>query len=264
MCRLFAQRSLLPARAVEPLCRTENALRFQSHKHPHGWGIAWYGPQGIRLRKGVLPAHEDDAFLAAARLARSPVILAHVRDASVGEVAPENTHPFVNGRWTFCHNGTVARYRRSAAVRRAIEAEIDVDLRPQLRGETDSERCFYLFLSRLLARRRPAGGYGLADLRAALLATSALVRRIADRGAEAESSLNFVVTDGRLLAACRWRRPLWVHQPDGAGGLFRVASERVGAGPWAEIPEGGFVGVDARLRVSAGALDAKPGRTAAA
>ncbi|HZZ82969.1 MAG TPA: class II glutamine amidotransferase [Anaeromyxobacteraceae bacterium] len=262
MCRLFAQRSLLPARAVEPLCRTENALRFQSHKHPHGWGIAWYVAQGIRLRKGVLPAHQDDAFLAAARLARSPVILAHVRDASVGKVAPENTHPFVNGRWTFCHNGTVARYRRSAAVRRAIEAEIDLDLRPQLRGDTDSERCFYLFLSRLLARRPPRSGFGLEDLRAALHETSAVVRRIADAGAEAESSLNLVVTDGKLLAACRWRRPLWFHRPDGPGGLFRVASERVGAGTWEEVPEGGFVGVDGRLRVAVGELSAAA-RTAA-
>ncbi len=253
MCRLFAQRALLPSRAIEPLCRARNALRFQSHQHPHGWGIAWYTSSGIRVRKGVLPAHEDAAFLGAARLARSAVILAHVRDASVGEVSPANTHPFVNGHWTFCHNGTVARYKRSAAVREAVEAEIDAGLRPQLRGETDSERCLYLFLTRLLARRRDAAGWLLDDLRAALQETSAIVRRIADRPGK-ESSLNFLVSDGRLLAACRRGRPLWFHRPDGPGGLFRVASERVGSGDWEEVPEDGFVGVDDRLRVSAGEL----------
>ena len=40
-----------------------NALRFQSHRHPHGWGIAWYQGERVRVVRGTLPAHADEAFV---------------------------------------------------------------------------------------------------------------------------------------------------------------------------------------------------------
>src|SRR3990172_8497613 len=122
MCRLFAQHASIDHDLREP-------LRPQSHKPPHGWGIAWYDTAGVQVRRGVMPAHADEAFVEAAREARSEIVLAHVRDASVGCVAEENTHPFVHGAWLFAHNGTVARFRRVERVRAALEAEIDPALR---------------------------------------------------------------------------------------------------------------------------------------
>ncbi|HYG67357.1 MAG TPA: class II glutamine amidotransferase, partial [Anaeromyxobacteraceae bacterium] len=118
MCRLFGQHAPPDVDRTPALLSSENALRFQSHKHPHGWGIGWYGDDGrVKLRRGILPAHADAAFLRAARAARSQVVVAHVRDASVGPVTTVNTHPFRCGRWLFAHNGTVARYRKSRTVR---------------------------------------------------------------------------------------------------------------------------------------------------
>jgi glutamine amidotransferase len=248
MCRLYAQRSDVAASAEEPLCSSANALRFQSHKHPHGWGVAWYEGATPVLRRGVLPAHEDDAFREAARRAHSQVVIAHVRDASVGGVCADNTHPFLHGRWVFAHNGTVAGFKSSDRVRARVESEIDPDLRALLRGETDSERCFLVFLSRVRAALRPGGDADLPTVRAALAATTLAVQGAAD-DASHRSSLNFVVSDGRLVAACRRGRDLAFHLRTGPSRLFLVASEIVGDGTWDVVPEDGFVGVDESFHV---------------
>jgi glutamine amidotransferase len=255
MCRLYGQRAPDAASAAEPLCSSHNALRFQAHAHPHGWGVGWWSEGRPQVVRGLLPAHRDQAFCEASHAARSRVILAHVRDASVGPVREENTHPFVCGGWLFAHNGTVARYRRSARVRAAIEAEIDPALRRQLRGDTDSERVFFVFLSRL-RRRAPGSGSPatLGQVRRALAETTAAVARIADRGAARPSTLNLLVSDGRLLAAVRRGKTLhWILEPGGKG-RFVVASEPIGKGRWNEVPEGGFVGVDQGMRPVTGGL----------
>jgi predicted glutamine amidotransferase len=254
MCRLFGQHAHLDVDSCEPLCGAANALRFQSHRHPHGWGIGWYVSGSPRVRRGILPAHADEAFVSAGREIRSEVVIAHVREASVGPVLHENTHPFVFDRWMFAHNGTVARFRDDLGMRAAIEAEIDPDLRRELRGDTDSERCFYLFLTRLRARGGLAAP-GLDDVRRALADTSGTVLRISDVGAPAKpTSLNFVVSDGRLLAACRRGRTLHVACDAGPRHALVVASERIGGADWAEVPEDGFVGTEDGRRAVRGPL----------
>jgi glutamine amidotransferase len=248
MCRLFGQHAHPDFDPCAPLCDRENALRFQSHKHPHGWGIAWYdaasGAPAPRVRRGLLPAHQDDAFVATAREARSSIVVAHVRDASVGPVSAENTHPFTLGRWVFAHNGTVARFRRSAKVRARIEAELEPDLRALVRGDTDSERCFLLFLSRLRARA-PLDAAPLARVREALAEATRAIVGIADSPRVKPSSLNFLVTDGRLLAATRLGRTLHVAADAGPRHAFVIASEPIGPPEgWEEVPDGGFVGTE--------------------
>jgi glutamine amidotransferase len=253
MCRLFGQHAHPGHDLSAPLCSAENALRFQSHKHPHGWGIGWYVDGHPVLRRGVLPAHSDESFVHAAAAARSTVVLAHVRDASIGAVTAENTHPFQHGRWLFAHNGTVARYKKVLTVREAILAEIDADLRGEVRGETDSERVFFLFLSRLRARG-PLEGATLDQVRRALAETTEAVTRLADPHAESPTTLNLLVSDGRLLAASRHGKPLVLAADAGARHAFVVASERIGAAPWEEVPEGGVVGTEDGVRAVRGRL----------
>lgn len=254
MCRLFGQYAHAGFDATEPLCSAENALRFQSHRHPHGWGIGWYDHGSPRVRRGILPAHSDDAFAAAGKEICAPLVVAHVREASVGPVLHENTHPFAYDRWLFAHNGTVARFRDVPEVRSAIEAEIDRDLRLRMKGDTDSERCFYLFLTRL--RTRPGlASPGLEDVRRALADTVATVLRIADAvPVPKPSSLTFLVSDGRLLAACRHGRTLQVSGDAGPRHAFVVASERIGRSPWSEVPEGSFIGTEDAVGRASGAL----------
>jgi glutamine amidotransferase len=244
MCRLFGQHAHPGLDVAAALCSAPNALRFQSHRHPHGWGVGWYEHGSPRVRRGVLPAHEDEAFAAAAGQARSRVVLAHVREKSVGEIALENTHPFQHGSWLFAHNGTVARWKTVASVRAAIEDEIDADLRGLLAGATDSERLFLVFLTRLRGRAR-LDRAGLEDVRRALRETVATVAGHADRPPEKPSSLNLLVSDGRVLAACRRGRTLHLALDAGPQRALVVASEPIGAAArWEEIPEGGFAGTE--------------------
>jgi glutamine amidotransferase len=263
MCRLFAQHASRDHDLHDPLCVARNALRTQSHKHPHGWGIGWYDAAGVQVRRGIMPAHADDAFVEAARLARSEIVVAHVRDASVGRVVEANTHPFVHGRWLFAHNGTVARFKKSARVRAAIEAEIAPPLRPLIRGDTDSERCFFLFLTCLGARVPAAAAPRLEDVRTALGEVVATVVRLADPGADKPSSLNLLVSNGEVLACCRHGRPLHAAPHIATSGVFAIASEPIGAGPWSEVPEDGFVGIDAAHRILSGPLRPDPTTAAA-
>ncbi len=254
MCRLFAHHAASPRSPHEELCASGDALRVQSKRHPHGWGIGWYDAAGLHVRRSVLAAHADSGFEPAVRAATSPVVVAHVRDASVGAVAPENTHPFSHGRWLLAHNGTVARFARHPELRARLEAELLPALRPLLAGATDSERCLFLFLTRLQAHASAGGQAEMEAVRRALHGTVATVVGLADLPAEKPSSLNLVVTNGELLAACRHGRSLHLAL---VGGVFELASEPIGGAPWREVPEDGFVGIDLSRDVWTGPLDGR-------
>ena len=84
--------------------------------HADGWGIAFFEGKGLRLFIDHESAAQSPmaAFLQSYPL-KSRNIIAHVRKATVGEVALENAHPFVRelwGRhWVFAHNGDLKDYQ---------------------------------------------------------------------------------------------------------------------------------------------------------
>ena len=236
-----------------------NALRIQSQDHPDGWGIGYYPESGETpaptVIRSISPAFADEEFAAAAGRVAARTVIAHVRRASCGPIALANTHPFHHERWLFAHNGTVNAFERCRA---EIEAEIDADLRSTLVGETDSERCFLLVLSRLRARSSLLHPQGLEGMAEALLDTVNVVRSMADRPGEPASSLTFILTPMAslclpiaagvpctILSAIRSRpRPRVPRRMDGGqrGHLCRKRN-------WAEVPEGGLVGVSASMEL---------------
>src|SRR5437764_1222745 len=182
MCRLFGSRTRAPSAVSHELFHGANALRVQSREHPDGWGLGWYENGAPRVVRSLTPAHGDSDFEKLSQFVSAQTVLAHVRKASVGRVAQENTHPFQRGRWLFAHNGTLPLWE---ACRPRIESLIDPSLRESLHGETDSERCFLVFLSRL-RKRCPIDAADATSAAAALGETVALVRecvRPADRPA---------------------------------------------------------------------------------
>lgn len=62
--------------------------------------------------KSTFPAFADKEFAEIASSAFSKAAIAHIRAATVGKVAFENTHPFKYGPWVFAHNGTLASFER--------------------------------------------------------------------------------------------------------------------------------------------------------
>jgi predicted glutamine amidotransferase len=257
MCRLFGFRSSLPARVHRSLVTEKNSLLAQSREHKDGWGIAYYPDDGQpHVSRGLGPAHCDPEFDRISGLLSSHAVLAHVRLASVGGVHLANAHPFIFGRWAFAHNGTLSEF---AHHQRALEALVDSDLLAHCRGETDSERCFYLFLTHLRRiQKDPAARAD--DVAMALAQTVRQVSELTDASSEKPSSMNFLVTDGDIMVATRRHRSLYFseckrrqptsHVPLDGTRLVQlvIASEELsGEDHWHEVPEGGLVGVDEAL-----------------
>lgn len=277
MCRIFAFRSRVGLTVQRSLLRAENALRQQSHEHPHGWGVAWYVPGEVEPRRvrSVEAAWEDSAFTETADLVAAPTVLAHIRKATVGGRTESNTHPFRFGRWVFCHNGTLQGFRE---IEHRLVRHLAPKYRRAIEGATDSEVLFLLVLQRLeLAGLDVDGSPG--PLPEGTVATlSALLHELAemcDRAAvpPASTAMNFVLTDGRTMVANRWAGPLFFStekercadaetcpiadkvcfgpRKDGQRRTHvLIASERTGTEDrWEELPDRALLLVDSDLRL---------------
>ena len=111
---------------------------------PHGWGMAYYQVGRPLLKKQPKPYEGPLEFSQAAARLRSNLIIGHIRDATIGGQRTENTHPFRYRNWTFCHCGTVDRFHM---VKEDLLKSVPDFIRRNIRGKTDSENIFHLFLS---------------------------------------------------------------------------------------------------------------------
>jgi predicted glutamine amidotransferase len=207
------------------------ALRAQSHEHKDGWGVAHFdGTQPPQVAVGVDPAYVSTRFLELGAV-QSRSLLAHIRLASVGAVCPTNSHPFVAEGWAFSHNGTIHHF---AERRAAFEALLPEGRRSAIRGQTDSERCFQLFLHHLK-------GSSLSDVARALTQVMRAVAAIFDAGEAKQSATNFLVSNGTVMAASRKGRTLFTAEANGAR---MIASEPLWHDhEWTAVPEDHVVGV---------------------
>jgi glutamine amidotransferase len=78
--------------------------------HRDGWGIAFYEGKGLRCFHDSEPSADSRiARLVADYPIKSRVVISHIRQANVGRVCLENTHPFSRElwgySWTYAHNG---------------------------------------------------------------------------------------------------------------------------------------------------------------
>jgi predicted glutamine amidotransferase len=265
MCRLFGFRSAIPT-AVHPSLVTEkNSLLHQSREHKDGWGIATYeSTDSPSVAHGLGPAHCDPDFERVSSRVSSRTVVAHIRLASVGQVEKRNAHPFTHGRWCFVHNGTLKNFAQHQS---AVEALIREDLRARIQGATDSERCFYLFLTRLAELRQCFVGSACVEKVARALAeTMGLMSRITDVPGQDRSSMNFLVTNGDVMVATRRNRSLFLSdtapetgrcphrehagppKPGDRLEQFVLASEQLsGEDHWHVVAEDSVIGVDSGL-----------------
>ncbi|GAB4356434.1 MAG: class II glutamine amidotransferase [Oricola sp.] len=206
MCRLYAMRANEPTRVECSLVHAQNALMQQSRGdaeglvHSHGWGVADYSDTVPLIEKQTWAAWHGEHFRRTAARVYARTVVAHVRQATVGAVTTENTHPFSNGRWIFAHNGSIHDFPR---VRDRMIEHIDPALRNDIKGETDSEHIFYFLLTLHLRHpERPlmeTVGRGLRRI----------IQWSQETGAAEPPGLNVVMTDGDRLVGSRYNRTLW-------------------------------------------------------
>jgi len=261
VCRLYGFRASGPTKVECTLVHAQNALLIQSRSdrsggaHADGWGIAYYNNGEPVVERRPRAAFEDLHFGETAERVYARTVIAHVRRATVGEVTEANTHPFRYGCWTFAHNGTVAGFDR---IESRLRAETDPALQRLRRGSCDSEQAFFFILSRLARAgvRLDAPGAD-PDVVAGVLGETIDILGAwgQEAGAEREAVLNFLLTDGRFLAATHRRGSLhWVpregvhdceicgipHIGDADRARYRavvVASEPISHEAWGEIPD---------------------------
>ena len=147
MCELLGMSANVPT----DICFSFTGLMHRGGRtgpHRDGWGIAFYeGKDGRGFREFRDPQASCDSEIA--RLVRgypikSRIVISHVRQANVGRVCLENTHPFFRelwGRfWSFAHNGQLKGIRdQGLGVYRPV-------------GTTDSEHAFCWMLDRIRKR----------------------------------------------------------------------------------------------------------------
>ena len=184
MCQLLGMNCNTPT----DICFSFEGFRTRgglTDVHKDGWGIAFFEGPGCRVFLDVEPSAQS----AVAELVHSyPIhsrnVIAHIRKATQGRVALENTHPFQRelwGRyWIFAHNGNLQEFAPS----------LDGSFVPV--GDTDSERAFCHILQTLRSRF-PAGMPPRDDLFATL---AELAGGIARHG-----EFNFLLSNGDCLFA---------------------------------------------------------------
>ena len=138
MCQLLGMNANTPTDVMFSF--TGLAVRAEEHKD--GFGIAFFEDRGLRL---LVDHHSARRSPVAELVKRYPIksdnVIAHIRKATQGHVALENTHPFMRelwGRyWVFAHNGDLK------------------DFHPRLHGayrpvgNTDSERAMCWLMQEL-------------------------------------------------------------------------------------------------------------------
>lgn len=172
------------ARLAECGCVPEGT----SKGHRDGWGIAvWDGSEGAPVvHKSVLAANDDPLYAeTAARIVatRPTFVMAHLRKASVGGPSLANTHPFMEGRFAFCHNGSIFGNEKVVFIP-AFEEKVW--------GATDSERFFLSMMQDL----GPMSGE--ADIDEAIVRSMQSVRTACDY-----YSLTSLLCDGHGIWAVR-------------------------------------------------------------
>lgn len=153
--------------------------------HRDGWGIAFFEGAGCRVFLDPRPSIDSKvAELVRNYPIRSLNVIAHIRKATHGQIALENTHPFMRELWgqywIFAHNGDLKAY----------DPPLSGRFEPV--GGTDSERAFCHILD-TLAIRHPKTPPSLDVLH------EALVTLATDIGAHGE--FNFLLSNGRVLFA---------------------------------------------------------------
>ncbi len=184
MCQLLGMNCNTPT----DICFSFEGFRTRgglTDVHRDGWGIAFFEGPGCRVFLDVEPSAQSAvAELVHNYPIHSKNVIAHIRKATQGRVALENTHPFQRelwGRyWIFAHNGDLKEFTPL----------LDGSFTPV--GDTDSERAFCLILQELRSRFPD----GMPCRNALFAALAELAGRISRHG-----EFNFLLSSGDCLIA---------------------------------------------------------------
>lgn len=208
MCRLVAYKGdpiLLSDVLIKPIDSiVRQSLLARESSIPtngDGFGLGWYVPDispDPAVFLSIFPAWNDENLLHLTAKIKSCLFFAHVRAASVGGVNNYNCHPFVYKNWLFMHNGGINDF---SSIKRSLLHLLDDDLYYWVRGQTDSEHFFALFLQLAKGRRLEY----LSEVTQLVLETFSKINQLLKAAGKSNaSSYNLCMTDGKILLATRY------------------------------------------------------------
>ncbi len=180
MCQLLGMNANTPTDVMFSF----TGLATRADEHKDGFGIAFFEDRGVRL---FVDAHSARHSPVAQMVKNFPIksshVIAHIRKATQGRVALENTHPFQRelwGRyWVLAHNGDL----------KGFHPRLHAAFQPV--GDTDSERAFCWLMQELA--KAHASVPGVAELSATL---RELLPQLARHG-----TFNMLLSNGQALWA---------------------------------------------------------------
>jgi len=191
MCQLLGMNANTPTDVMFSF----TGLATRAAEHKDGFGIAFFEDRGVRV---FVDHHSARASPVAELVKHYPIksgnVIAHIRKATQGRVALENTHPFMRelwGRyWVFAHNGDLKDFR----------PRLHAAFRPV--GDTDSELAFSWLLQEL------------AKAHAAVPSIVELTRTLAELlpHAAAHGAFNLLLSNGQALWAHGSTRLHWLQR----------------------------------------------------
>lgn len=163
------------------------------------WGLGFTQGGEILLKRRPIDDRRELALGDLVADLRADVLVAHVRTPTVGTLRTENTHPFRYRQWLFAHTGTIPAFERMGG---RLRDSLPQFLERDIRGDTDSEVLFHLFLSFLHdagSLDRPS--VDPSQVRSALRSSFSVVERFcAEEGAHLDPSNALVACSEYLVA----------------------------------------------------------------
>jgi predicted glutamine amidotransferase len=199
MARLFGIIGNRPDLTASVLASEADALRARSKTAPLGWGIGFYQGGEVLMRRRPIDERREINVAKLAADVRADLVVGHVRHATVGALRTENTHPFRYRQWLFAQTGTVSDFEQ---VCERLVASVPDFLRSGIRGDTDAEVVFHVFLSFLHdAGRLNDGQVEPALVREALRSSLAVIDGMTAEIGSEPVELNLMVSNGDQLVA---------------------------------------------------------------
>ncbi|MHA1329729.1 MAG: class II glutamine amidotransferase [Candidatus Hodarchaeales archaeon] len=196
MCRLFAiygstlvWKNLLLG--FQKQAKTGNVPPNFPPGHEDGWGIAYAfsDDEIIRLAgRSSGSAYRSEKYVNTVQTIGHPpsVILAHLRKASRGvKVSERNSHPFVQKKWAFMHNGTFYDFEK-------LPRDPDLDLTSE---NSDTEYLFHFMLSTFIKKQ------------SFHVAWKQFVDNL-EKNQHRFSAVNCIFSNGKVMYAIRWAKEL--------------------------------------------------------
>lgn len=215
MCRVLSYLGK-PIVVEDLLYKPDNSFIKQSYNPKHmshllnlaGYGlVAWdknsHNPTlPFTYKTSLLPFYDENLRNLAAKIEPS-CLLTHIRGVAYSEkrvVSNQNVHPFIFDGATIAlaHNGSLTQFER---MKFDLLDFIDPKYSKSIRGTTDSEWIYAVFLSQLPQTTE----YNSKDITEAFVKTFKILKKVrAKYNIEETSPVNLFISNGEFIAATRF------------------------------------------------------------